>query len=69
GKKEGHKVESVDVASACAEACPTNAISFGDLNDKESGVHNGMNEERSYNLLEEVGVQPNVYYKTLIRNT
>ena len=68
-KKEGHKVNSVDVESACAEACPTNAISFGDLNDNESGVHQGMNEERSYNLLEEVGVQPNVYYKTLIRNT
>ena len=67
-KKEGHKVMDVDMQSACSEACPTHAISFGDLNDKESYVHNGMNEERSYNLLEEVGVQPNVYYKTLIRN-
>lgn len=67
-KKEGRKVADEEVQSACAEACPTNAIVFGDLNDKESWVASNAKDERSYHLLEEVGVQPNVYYMTKVRN-
>jgi Fe-S-cluster-containing dehydrogenase component len=53
-KKAGRKVQDDDVQSACAEACPTNAILFGDLNDTESLVAEKAADERSYNLLEEV---------------
>ncbi|TNF29076.1 MAG: 4Fe-4S dicluster domain-containing protein [Bacteroidetes bacterium] len=67
-KKEGRKVADAEVQSACAEACPTNAIVFGDLNDKASWVAAKAKDERSYHLLEEVGVQPNVYYMTKVRN-
>ena len=67
-KKEGRKVADAEVQSACSEACPTNAITFGDLNDKDSWVAEKAHDERSYNLLEEVGVQPNVYYMTKVRN-
>jgi len=67
-KKEGRKVSDAEVQSACAEACPTNAIVFGDLNDKASWVAANAKDERSYHLLEEVGVQPNVYYMTKVRN-
>jgi len=67
-KKEGRKVKDEEVQSACAQACPTNAIVFGDLNDTESKVASLRADERSYNLLEEVGVQPNVYYMTKVRN-
>lgn len=67
-KKAGRKVLDEDVQSACAEACPTHAISFGDLNDSESMVASKAGDERSYHLLEEVGVQPNVYYMTKVRN-
>lgn len=67
-KKEGRKVADEEVQSACAEACPTNAIVFGDLNDKASWVAATARDERSYHLLEEVGVQPNVYYMTKVRN-
>ena len=67
-KKAGRKVADEEVQSACAEACPTNAIVFGDLNDKESWVAGNAKDERSYHLLEEVGVQPNVYYMTKVRN-
>jgi molybdopterin-containing oxidoreductase family iron-sulfur binding subunit len=41
---------------------------FGDLNDKASWVAANAKDERSYHLLEEVGVQPNVYYMTKVRN-
>jgi len=67
-KKAGRKVQDADVQSACAEACPTNAILFGDLNDPESLVAVESEDERSYHLLEEVGVQPNVFYMTKVRN-
>ena len=67
-KKEGRKVADEEVQSACAEACPTNAIVFGDLNDKASWVAANAKDERSYHLLEAVGVQPNVYYMTKVRN-
>lgn len=67
-KKAGHKVKDDEMQSACSEACPTNAIMFGDLNDTEGATKASKDDARSYNLLEEVGVQPNVYYKTLVRN-
>jgi MoCo/4Fe-4S cofactor protein with predicted Tat translocation signal len=67
-KKAGRKVQDDDLQIACAEACPTHAIAFGDLNDSESRVAGKAKDERSYHLLEEVGVQPNVYYMTKVRN-
>jgi Fe-S-cluster-containing dehydrogenase component len=67
-KKAGHKVKDEEMQTACSDACPTNAIMFGDLNDKDSATRASREDARSYNLLEEVGVQPNVYYKTLVRN-
>lgn len=67
-KKAGRKVADEEVQSACAEVCPTNAIVFGDLNDKESWVAGIAKDERSYHLLEDVGVQPNVFYMTKVRN-
>lgn len=67
-KKEGRKVREEDVDCACGTACSNGAISFGDLNDKSHTVTQMAANDRSYNLLEEVGTQPNVYYMTKIRN-
>jgi molybdopterin-containing oxidoreductase family iron-sulfur binding subunit len=67
-KKAGRPVEDGDVVSACAEACPTNAIAFGDLNDKNSKVRESFENDRAYFLIEEVGTQPNVSYMTKVRN-
>jgi molybdopterin-containing oxidoreductase family iron-sulfur binding subunit len=67
-KKEGRKVKDEDMDCACSDSCSTNAISFGDLNDEESTVAKIAEDERSYHLLEEVGVQPNVLYLTKVRN-
>ncbi len=68
-KKAGRPVQDGDVVSACSEACPTNAIQFGDLNDSKSAVRGDFNHDRSYHLIEEVGTQPNVAYMTKVRNT
>lgn len=67
-KKEGRKLVDGDVTSACSEGCPTNAISFGDWNDTDSKVRKESQTDRAYMALEEVGVEPNVYYMVKVRN-
>jgi len=67
-KKEGKTIKDGDITTACASACPTNAIVFGDLNDENSMITKQSKDERSYHLLEEVGTQTNVHYLTKVRN-
>jgi Fe-S-cluster-containing dehydrogenase component len=63
--------------SACAQACPTEAIVFGNINDPESNVskvlkrqqeHRVSLEPRSYRLLEYLNVNTRVWYLARIRN-
>ncbi len=67
-KKNAEPVKDGSIKTACQLACPTNAISFGDLNDKNSNVRAKFSDDRAYALLEEVGTQPNVKYLTKVRN-
>jgi molybdopterin-containing oxidoreductase family iron-sulfur binding subunit len=67
-KKNSERPKDGSIKTACQKACPTNAISFGDFNDMNSQVRKAWNNERKYQLLEEVGVQPSVFYLTKIRN-
>ncbi|SHM58106.1 prokaryotic molybdopterin-containing oxidoreductase family, iron-sulfur binding subunit [Cyclobacterium lianum] len=80
-KREKRKVKDGDINVACAVACPTEALVFGDMNDPESRVSKMLkieensteaikevNEERAYHVLEEINVSPNVWYFTKIRN-
>lgn len=67
-KRNGTTVLDGMIQTACAEACPTNAIVFGDLNDITSKNVVRANNVRSYHALEEIGIQPNIYYMTKVRN-
>jgi molybdopterin-containing oxidoreductase family iron-sulfur binding subunit len=67
-KKNGERPKDGSIKTACQQACPTNAITFGDFNDEESEVRKAWNNERKYQLLEEVGTQPSVFYLTKVRN-
>lgn len=67
-KKEDRKVVDGDVTTACADVCPTNAITVGDWNDIESKVRKSSQEDRAYQVLEEVGTKPNIWYKVKVRN-
>ncbi len=83
-KKERRSVKDGEVVTACQAACTTGAIVFGDMNDPESRISkllkispdpkvpNGIDKQignpRAYRVLEEVGVKPNIYYLTKIRN-
>lgn len=68
-KKEGRPVVDGDIETACASACPTNAITFGDYNNKDSKVLKGSKSDRAFRVIEEVGTQANVYYQVKVRNT
>jgi Fe-S-cluster-containing dehydrogenase component len=67
-KMKGTPVHDGAIQTACAEACPTNAITFGDLNDTKSRVRADHNDKRAYYALEEIGVKPNISYKVKVRN-
>jgi molybdopterin-containing oxidoreductase family iron-sulfur binding subunit len=67
-KMAGRPVVDGDVTTACADSCPTDAITMGDWNDTESAIRKSSEEDRSYQVLEEIGVKPNIWYKVKVRN-
>jgi molybdopterin-containing oxidoreductase family iron-sulfur binding subunit len=83
-KKERRPVKDGEVVTACMAACSTGAILFGDMNDSESriskllqiekdekrpyGIDKKIGNPRAYRVLEDIGVKPNIFYLTKIRN-
>ena len=67
-KVKGKSIRDGELTSACAQACPSQAIVFGDLNNKESEVAKLSKQDRHYHLLAEVGTQPRTTYLGKIRN-
>jgi Fe-S-cluster-containing dehydrogenase component len=84
-RKEKRLVQDGEVNTACAAACSSGAIVFGDLNDPNSklvqllqitpadaahpeDVDKIAHNPRAYQVLEEVGVKPNIWYLTKVRN-
>ena len=56
------------VVPACMEACPTGAITFGDLHAPGSKVATLAAHPRAMRLLEELNVKPSISYLTRVRN-
>lgn len=67
-KKENRMVSDNDINTACADVCPAGAITFGDWNNPESEIRKSADSDRAYQVLEEVGVKPNIWYKVKVRN-
>ena len=68
-KKENRPLKDGDIKVACEAACPTQAITFGDLNDENSRVAKAFKTEpRAYALLEEWYAKPSVRYMSKIKN-
>lgn len=61
-KKEGRAIADGEVVTACQGACPTRAITFGNINDPKSAVSRAKASPRHYALLEELGVRPRTTY-------
>ena len=61
-----------NVKVACAQACPSNCITFGNVNDKESDIYKIRNvdqKHRAFYVMEQLHVLPNVSYLAKVRNT
>lgn len=70
-KKERRRPVDGEINTACAAACATGAILFGDMNDPESRITDLISNEtegRRFSVLEEINTRPQVSYLTKIRN-
>lgn len=74
-KKESRPLKSGennewDIKTACQQACPTDAIVFGNANDKHSAItmHRTENNDRLYKVIEQIHTLPNVTYLAKVRN-
>ena len=64
----GRQLKGTDVKTACQEACPAEAIIFGDMHDKDSELYYWRNHKLGYFVLEELNIKPNVTYIAKLRN-
>ena len=67
-KKEGRPILDEEAQTVCASSCSTNSIVFGDANNPESEVSKLKKDERAYDLLDHLNVNPSVFYQTKVRN-
>ena len=67
-KNEGRPILDEEAQTVCASSCSTNAIVFGDSNNPESEVSKLKTDERAYDLLDHLNVNPSVFYQTKVRN-
>jgi molybdopterin-containing oxidoreductase family iron-sulfur binding subunit len=67
-EREDRRVRDGEIVPACVQACPTQAIAFGDINDPASQVANLKAQTRDYSLLEELNTRPRTTYLARLTN-
>ncbi|MCO6437581.1 MAG: TAT-variant-translocated molybdopterin oxidoreductase [Phycisphaerae bacterium] len=67
-RKENRQISDGGIVTACQQACPTQAIVFGDINDKATAVSQAKQQGHSYAMLRELNVRPRTTYLAEIRN-
>ncbi|HJS47945.1 MAG TPA: 4Fe-4S dicluster domain-containing protein, partial [Gemmatimonadales bacterium] len=65
---EDRPLRDGDVVTACAQACPSGALVFGDLHDPDSAVSRVAADPRGYHVLEELNVRPAVTYLARVQH-
>jgi Fe-S-cluster-containing dehydrogenase component len=67
-EKENRQIRDGDIKTACQQACPADAIVFGNQNDPTSRVAQLQSETRNYALLGELNTRPRTTYLAAVRN-
>jgi len=67
-KKEDRTIADGEVVTACQSACPTRAITFGDLNNPDSAAKSLKGDPRNYALLGHLDTRPRTTYLADLRN-
>jgi molybdopterin-containing oxidoreductase family iron-sulfur binding subunit len=67
-EKEGRRLRDGEVVTACQAVCPTQAITFGDLNDPNSAVTRVKASPLNYALLAELNTRPRTTYLARVLN-
>jgi molybdopterin-containing oxidoreductase family iron-sulfur binding subunit len=62
------KVATGTVTTACQDACPTQAITFGNLRDEKDPIVKIKEDPRNYDLLKYIGTRPRTSYLARVRN-
>jgi molybdopterin-containing oxidoreductase family iron-sulfur binding subunit len=66
--KENRGIADGEVQTACQQACPTQAIVFGNKNDKQSAVAQRKASALDYPMLDKLNTKPRTTYEMVVRN-
>ena len=66
--KENRAIRDGEIRTACQQACPTNAIIFGNINDRTSEVAKLKAEKRTYGVLADINTRPRTTYLAEVIN-
>ena len=66
--KENREIRDGEIVTACQQACPTSAITFGNINDKSSKVARIKAQQRNYGVLADLNTRPRTTYIAEVYN-
>jgi MoCo/4Fe-4S cofactor protein with predicted Tat translocation signal len=66
--KENRNIRDGEIVTACQQACPANAIVFGNINDPQSRVSKLRAEQRSYQVIPDQNARPRTQYLAEVLN-